>query len=34
VQIDGVGAQLGNYLSYLVRRQEVVASNIANVDTP
>lgn len=34
MQIDGVGAQLGNYLSYLVRRQEVVASNIANVDTP
>ena len=25
---------LGNYLSYLTRRQEVVASNIANADTP
>lgn len=34
MQIAGVGAELGNYLSYLVRRQEVVASNIANADTP
>jgi flagellar basal-body rod protein FlgB len=25
---------LGAYLSYLTRRQEVVASNIANADTP
>ncbi|MEP6716056.1 MAG: flagellar basal body protein [Terriglobia bacterium] len=25
---------LGNFLSYLSRRQEVVASNIANADTP
>jgi flagellar basal-body rod protein FlgB len=25
---------LGSYLTYLTRRQEVVASNIANADTP
>jgi len=25
---------LGRYLTYLTRRQEVVASNIANADTP
>jgi len=25
---------LGAYLTYLVRRQEVVASNVANADTP
>jgi flagellar basal-body rod protein FlgB len=25
---------LGGYLTYLARRQEVVASNIANADTP
>jgi flagellar basal-body rod protein FlgB len=34
VQIDRAGLELGNYLSFLVRRQEVVASNIANADTP
>jgi flagellar basal-body rod protein FlgB len=28
------GLDLGAYLSYLTRRQEVVASNIANADTP
>ena len=26
--------ELGNVLNYLARRQEVVASNIANADTP
>lgn len=26
--------ELGNVLSYITRRQEVVASNIANADTP
>ena len=34
MQIDSAGLQLGNYLSFLVQRQEVVASNIANADTP
>jgi flagellar basal-body rod protein FlgB len=28
------GVDLGSYLTYLTRRQEVVASNIANADTP
>lgn len=30
----GNGLDLGSYLSFLTRRQEVVASNIANADTP
>jgi flagellar basal-body rod protein FlgB len=30
----GGGLDLGAYLTYLTRRQEVVASNIANADTP
>jgi flagellar basal-body rod protein FlgB len=28
------GLDLGAYLTYLTRRQEVIASNIANADTP
>ncbi len=28
------GLDLGNFLSFLTRRQEVIASNIANADTP
>jgi flagellar basal-body rod protein FlgB len=32
--MDRVGVDLGNFLSYLTRRQEVIASNIANADTP
>jgi flagellar basal-body rod protein FlgB len=32
--IDQIGSRLGNYLSYLTSRQQVVASNIANADTP
>lgn len=32
--LDRAGAALGNYLTYLTRRQEVIASNIANADTP
>jgi flagellar basal-body rod protein FlgB len=28
------GLELGRYLSYLSQRQEVIASNIANADTP
>lgn len=28
------GLDLGAYLTYLARRQEIVASNIANADTP
>lgn len=30
----GVELDLGSYLTYLARRQEVIASNIANADTP
>ena len=32
--LDQTGLQLGHLLSYLSQRQEVIASNIANVDTP
>jgi flagellar basal-body rod protein FlgB len=32
--LGNTGLELGNYLTYLTRRQEVVASNIANADTP
>jgi flagellar basal-body rod protein FlgB len=32
--LDQSGIELGNFLSYLSRRQEIIASNIANVDTP
>lgn len=32
--IEQTGAELGRYLSYLSRRQEAIASNIANADTP
>ncbi len=32
--MDQVGAELGRYLSYLTSRQQVIASNIANADTP
>jgi flagellar basal-body rod protein FlgB len=28
------GLELGHYLSYLTERQQVIASNIANADTP
>lgn len=28
------GLELGSFLTYLTRRQEVIASNIANADTP
>lgn len=28
------GLELGNFLTWLARRQEVIASNIANADTP
>ncbi len=34
MSLDRVGLQLGNYLSYLSRRQEAISSNIANADTP
>src|SRR5882724_6305134 len=34
MSLDRVGLQLGSYLTYLTRRQEVIASNIANADTP
>ena len=32
--IGHTGQALGQYLSYLTARQEVIASNIANADTP
>jgi flagellar basal-body rod protein FlgB len=34
VKLDQTGLQLGNFMSYLVQRQQVIASNIANADTP
>ena len=34
MRIDQTGAELENALSWLARRQQVVASNIANADTP
>lgn len=34
MSIESAGVQLGSFLSHLVRRQEVIASNIANADTP
>ena len=32
--LDQTGLQLGHFLSYLSQRQEAIASNIANADTP
>jgi flagellar basal-body rod protein FlgB len=32
--LDQTGRQMGNFLSYLTQRQQVIASNIANADTP
>ena len=32
--LDQTGLTLGNFMSYLSQRQEVVSSNIANADTP
>ena len=32
--LDQTGMQLGHFMSYLSQRQEVIASNIANADTP
>jgi len=34
VNLDRAGSELGQFLSYLSTRQEVIASNIANADTP
>lgn len=34
MSLDRVGLELGSFLSYLTHRQEVIASNIANADTP
>lgn len=31
---ERTGLELGGFLTHLVRRQEVIASNIANADTP
>jgi flagellar basal-body rod protein FlgB len=32
--VNQTGLELGNFLSYLSQRQEVISSNIANADTP
>lgn len=34
MKLDQVGLQLGNFMSYLSQRQEAIAANIANADTP
>jgi flagellar basal-body rod protein FlgB len=34
MKLDQTGLQLGNYMSYLSQRQGMIASNIANADTP
>ena len=34
MSFDKAGLELGSFLSHLVRRQETIASNIANADTP
>jgi flagellar basal-body rod protein FlgB len=34
MKLDQTGLQLGNYMTYLSQRQGVIASNIANADTP
>jgi flagellar basal-body rod protein FlgB len=34
MKLDQTGLQMGNFMSYLSQRQGVIASNIANADTP
>lgn len=34
MSLDQAGLELGRFLSYLSDRQEIIASNIANADTP
>jgi len=34
MRLDQTGLQLGNFMSYLSQRQEVISSNLANADTP
>ena len=34
MSLGTVGLELGSFLSHLAHRQEVIASNIANADTP
>lgn len=34
MSLDSVGAQTGNVLTWLARREEAIASNLANADTP
>ena len=34
MRLDQTGLQLGNFMSYLSQRQEIISSNIANADTP
>jgi flagellar basal-body rod protein FlgB len=32
--LDGIGGPMANALTWLVRREEAIASNLANADTP
>jgi flagellar basal-body rod protein FlgB len=34
MSLDRIGAQTGNVLTWLARREEAIASNLANADTP
>lgn len=34
MRFDRIGAETGNFLSYISKRQETIAANIANSDTP
>jgi flagellar basal-body rod protein FlgB len=34
MSLEQTGLELGRFLSYLAQRQETIASNIANADTP
>jgi flagellar basal-body rod protein FlgB len=34
MKLDQTGLQLGNFMSYLSQRQEAIAANMANADTP
>src|SRR6202034_1517210 len=34
MKLDQTAVELGNFMTYLSRRQEAIASNIANADTP
>jgi flagellar basal-body rod protein FlgB len=34
MSLNSIGAQTGNVMTWLVRREEAIASNLANADTP